>query len=241
VGLTPEQVEYYNVANQFAADELAPHAARWDEEKIFPEEALRKAAALGFGGMFVRADVGGTGLSRSDSVPIIEALAGADTSTTAYLTIHNMVAGLVDAYGSADQRTAWLPKLLTMEHFASYCLTEAGAGSDAASLKTRAVREGDHYVINGSKQFISGGGRSDVYAVMVRTADTGADGITCVLVPAGTPGLSFGKQERKLGWNTQPTAAVFLENVRVPVANRLGKEGEGFRIAMRALDGGRSK
>lgn len=240
-GLSASAQEYHAVAKSFADTELAPFASKWDEEHFFPEEALRKAAALGFGGMYVSPDHGGSGLSRADSIPIVEALAGADTSTTAYLTIHNMVAWMVDTFGSEELKGRFLPSLVSMEHFASYCLTEPNAGSDAASLATRAVKDGDDYVLNGSKMFISGGGRSDVYAVMARTGDagSGANGISCFLVPHPSPGLTFGKQERKLGWRTQPTSAVFFENVRVPAANMVGKEGDGFRIAMRGLNGGR--
>lgn len=240
-GLSPEAQEYYNVAKAFADNEFAPHAAKWDEEHFFPEEALRKAAGLGFGGLYVSPDFGGSGMTREDSMPVIEALASADTSTTAYLTIHNMCAWMIDKFASKQLKEQWLPSLITMEKFASYCLTEPNAGSDAASLQTRAVREGDEYVLNGSKAFISGGGRSDVYVVMCRTGapNSGAKGISCVLVPKDAPGLSFGKQERKLGWNSQPTAQVFFENVRIPVSNRLGEEGEGFKFAMRGLNGGR--
>jgi hypothetical protein len=181
-------------------------------------------------------------MTREESIPVIEALASADTSTTAYLTIHNMCAWMIDRFASSPAlKEQWLPSLVTMDKFASYCLTEPNAGSDAASLQTRAERQGDSYVLNGSKAFISGGGRSDLYVVMCRTgpADSGAKGISCVLVPKDTPGLSFGKQERKLGWNSQPTSAVFFEDCRVPVSNRLGAEGEGFKFAMRGLNGGR--
>jgi alkylation response protein AidB-like acyl-CoA dehydrogenase len=225
---------------------MAPFAADWDERKHFPADVLRKAAALGFGAMYARPEFGGTGLTRSDALPIVEALAGACTSTAAYLTIHNMCAWMVDTYGGDELRRAYLPSLATMELFSSYCLTEPNAGSDAASLQTRAAKDaGGDYVLNGSKAFISGGGRSDLYLVMARTggataaAAAGAAGISAFLVPAGSPGLSFGKQEKKLGWNTQPTAAVFFENVRVPASHRIGEEGHGFRYAMAGLDGGR--
>ncbi len=237
--LSEEQRAFQRVARDFAAAEFAPYAARWDEEKIFPEDALRKAAALGFAGVYVREDVGGAGLSREDGTVIFEELAAGCTSTAAYISIHNMTAWMIDGFGSAAQRRRWLPKLTSMEHFASYCLTEPGAGSDAAALRTRAERMGDHYVLNGTKAFISGGGRSEIYVAMVRTGAQGANGISALVVESGTPGLSFGKQERKLGWNSQPTSMVIFEDCRVPLGNRLGEEGDGFKIAMAALDGGR--
>ena len=210
LGLTPDQAQFHDLAKAFARDELAPHVAEWDDKHVFPEDALRKAASLGFGGLYVDPAFGGIGLSRLDGSIIIEALASADTSTTAYLTIHNMVASMIGSYATDDVKRRLLTPLCSMQLFASYCLTEPNAGSDAAALATRAVSDGSDYIINGSKAFISGGGRSDVYAVMVRTGGPGASGISCVLVERGTPGLTFGKQERKLGWNTQPTSAVFL-------------------------------
>lgn len=237
--LSEEQGSFKDVAKDFAANEIAPFAARWDEDHVFPEETLRKAAELGFAGIYVRDDVGGSGLTRLDAAVIFEELAAACPSTAAYLSIHNMAAWMIDRFGSDDQRRRWLPGLTTMRSFASYCLTEPGAGSDAASLKTRAERDGDHYVLNGSKAFISGGGRSDVYVVMVRTGGPGPKGISTVVVEKDTPGLSFGKQEQKLGWHSQPTAMVLFDDCRIPLANRLGAEGEGFRIAMMGLDGGR--
>jgi alkylation response protein AidB-like acyl-CoA dehydrogenase len=237
--LSEDQRAFRDAAREFAAGEMAPHAAAWDEEKIFPEDALRKAAALGFAGIYVRDDVGGSGLTRLDAAIIFEELAAGCTSTAAYISIHNMASWMIDRFGSDAQRRAFLPKLTSMEHFASYCLTEPGAGSDAAALKTGAERDGDVYVLNGSKAFISGGGRSDIYVVMCRTGGAGPKGISTLVVPKDTPGLSFGKQERKLGWNSQPTAMVNFENARVPVANRLGEEGDGFKIAMMGLDGGR--
>jgi alkylation response protein AidB-like acyl-CoA dehydrogenase len=237
--LSEEQRAFRDMAQDFARREMAPFADAWDEEKIFPVETLRKAAALGFGGIYVREDVGGSGLSRLDAAVIFEELAGGCTSTAAYISIHNMAAWMIDHFGSADTRRAFLPPLCSMEQFASYCLTEPGAGSDAASLKTRAERDGDHYVLNGTKAFISGGGRSDTYVVMCRTGGEGPKGISALVVPGDTPGLSFGKQERKMGWNSQPTAMVIFENVRVPAANLLGAEGDGFKIAMMGLDGGR--
>jgi alkylation response protein AidB-like acyl-CoA dehydrogenase len=237
--LAEEQIAFRDMARTFAAEEFAPRAARWDEERIFPEDSLRKAAALGFAGIYVRGDVGGSDLTRLDAALIFEELAAGCPSTAAYISIHNMASWMIDRWGTEDQRARWLPKLASMEHFASYCLTEPGAGSDAASLRTRAERAGDHYILNGEKAFISGGGRSDIYVCMVRTGSEGADGVTCLAVEAGTPGLSFGAQERKMGWNSQPTSAVIFQDCRVPVANRIGAEGQGFRIAMQGLDGGR--
>ena len=237
--LTEDQRAFQATARQFARDEMMPHARDWDEGEIFPVEALRAAAALGFAGIYVKDDVGGSGLNRLDAALIFEELAQGCTSTAAYISIHNMVAWMIDRFGGDAQRKRFLPKLCTMEHFASYCLTEPGSGSDAASLTTKARRDGDHYVLDGAKAFISGGGRSDIYLVMARTGENGPRGISCIAVEKGTPGLSFGAQEKKLGWKTQPTAAVLFENCRVPVANRIGAEGEGFRIAMAGLDGGR--
>ncbi len=237
--LSEEQRAFQDMARDFAAAEMLPFAAEWDRDEVFPVDALRKAAALGFGGIYVRDDVGGSALSRLDAAIIFEELATGCTSTAAYISIHNMAAWMIDRFGSDDQRHAFLPKLMTMEHFASYCLTEPGAGSDAGSLRTRAERDGDDYVLNGSKAFISGGGASDVYVVMCRTGEEGPKGISTLVVPKGTEGLSFGKKEKKLGWNSQPTAMVIFENARVPAANRLGAEGDGFKIAMSGLDGGR--
>src|SRR5215510_9396926 len=237
--LTDEQRAFQDTARDFARAEMMPFAREWDENEVFPLAALRKAAALGFGGLYLREDVGGSALNNLDAVIIYEELARGCTSTTAYISIHNMAAWMIDRFGSDAQRQKFLPKLATMEHFASYCLTEPGSGSDAASLATRAVRDGDDYVLNGTKAFISGGSVSDVYVTMVRTGDAGPKGISCLLVEKGTPGLSFGKKEKKLGWNTQPTAMVIFDDCRVPVANRLGEEGNGFKIAMMGLDGGR--
>jgi alkylation response protein AidB-like acyl-CoA dehydrogenase len=237
--LTEEQRAFQDTASTFARSEMAPHARDWDESEVFPVEALRKAAALGFGGVYVREDVGGSALSNLDAVIIYEELAKGCTSTTAYISIHNMAAWMIDRFGADAQRHRFLPKLCTMEHFASYCLTEPGAGSDAASLATRAVRDGDHYVLNGAKAFISGAGTSDLYVCMVRTGGTGPKGISCLVVETGTPGLGFGAPEKKLGWKSQPTAMVTFEDCRVPVANRIGEEGQGFSIAMAGLDGGR--
>ena len=237
--LSEEQRAFQETARAFAREEMAPHAADWDEGCIFPVDTLRRAAALGFAGIYCAEQHGGSGLSRLDAALIFEELAAACPSTAAYISIHNMAAWMIDRFGNEAQRGRWLPRLTTMEHFASYCLTEPAAGSDAAALRTRAAADGDGYVLDGAKAFISGGSTSDIYVVMVRTGEEGAKGITCLIVEDGTPGLSFGKKERKLGWNSQPTAAVVFENCRVPKANRLGTEGEGFAIAMRGLDGGR--
>ena len=237
--LTEDQRAFQATARQFARDEMMPWAREWDENETFPAATLRKAAALGFGGIYVKDDVGGTDLTRLDATVIFEELAQGCTSTAAYISIHNMAAWMIDAFGGEAQRRRFLPKLCTMEHFASYCLTEPDSGSDAASLKTRAVRDGDHYVLNGSKAFISGGGVSDIYVCMVRTGAPGPKGISCIVVEKGTPGLSYGAQEKKLGWKSQPTAMVMFENCRVPVTNLIGAEGQGFKIAMAGLDGGR--
>lgn len=237
--LTEDQIAIRDMAQGFAAETLAPHAVRWDDEKHFPVEEMRQAAALGMGGVYIAEDVGGSGLTRLDAALIFEALSTACPTVAAYISIHNMCAWMIDRYGSQEQRQTYLPKLCTMEHLASYCLTEPGAGSDAAALKTRAVRDGDHYVLDGQKQFISGAGVSDIYVVMVRTGEAGPSGISTIVVEKGTPGLSFGANEKKMGWNAQPTRAVIFENCRVPVANRIGPEGIGFKIAMAGLDGGR--
>jgi alkylation response protein AidB-like acyl-CoA dehydrogenase len=237
--LSEEQRAFQATARTFARDEMMPNARTWDEGEIFPVDALRKAARLGFGGIYVKEDVGGSALSRLDAALIFEELAQGCTSTAAYISIHNMAAWMIDAFGSAETRKKFLPKLCTMDHFASYCLTEPNAGSDAANLSTRARREGEYYILDGSKAFISGGGVSDIYVVMARTGESGPRGISCIAVEKGAPGLSFGAQEKKLGWKTQPTAMVMFENCRVPVSNRIGVEGQGFKIAMAGLDGGR--
>jgi alkylation response protein AidB-like acyl-CoA dehydrogenase len=237
--LSDEQRAFAETARTFARGEWLPQAPGWDEHADFPVEALRRAAALGFAGIYAGEEFGGSGLGRLDATIIFEELAAACVSTAAYLSIHNMAAWMIDRFGTRDQRARFLPGLMTMAHFASYCLTEPGSGSDAAALATRAVRDGDDYVLNGTKAFISGGSVSDLYVTMVRTGGAGAQGISCLVVEKGVPGLSFGKKERKLGWNTQPTAMVIFEDCRVPVANRLGEEGDGFKIAMMGLDGGR--
>jgi len=237
--MTEAQQEFRELALDFAKGELLPHAARWDEEKHFPVDALRHAASLGFGGIYVSEEFGGIGLGRKDAAVIFEALAYGDVPTTAYLTIHNMNCFVLDRFGTQEQKERWLPRMTAMELLSSYCLTEPGAGSDAAALATAAARDGDDYVLTGAKAFISGGGASDVYIVLARTGGPGPGGVSCFLVEAGAPGLSFGKQEVKLGWNCQPTAVVNLDGVRVPAAQRIGAEGEGFKIAMAGLDGGR--
>lgn len=237
--LTEDQRAVEDMARRFAAEKLAPHAAEWDATEHFPVEVMREAAALGFAGIYVKSDVGGSEMSRLDAAIIMEELSAGCTATAAFISIHNMASWMIDRFGSEEQRRRFLPKLTTMEKIASYCLTEPGSGSDAAALKTKAVKDGDHYVLNGSKAFISGAGVSDIYVCMVRTGEDGPKGISCLVIEKGTPGLSFGKKERKMGWNAQPTAQVIFDNCRVPVANRIGAEGEGFRIAMMGLDGGR--
>jgi alkylation response protein AidB-like acyl-CoA dehydrogenase len=237
--LPEDQIAIRDMARDFAAERIAPKALEWDEAKHLPLDVLREAAALGMGGVYIGEDVGGSGLTRLDAALIFEALAMGCPTVSAFLSIHNMCAWMIDRYGAAEQRRRWLPGLCSMELVASYCLTEPGAGSDAAALKTTARREGDEYVLNGSKQFISGAGASGLYVVMVRTGGEGPSGISTVVVEGDTPGLSFGANERKMGWNAQPTRAVIFEDCRVPVANRLGPEGIGFKIAMAGLDGGR--
>ena len=237
--LNEDQIAVRDMARDFAAEKIAPFALKWDEEKHFPVEVMREAASLGIGGIYIKDDVGGSALTRFDAALIFEALAQGCPTVSSFISIHNMASWMIDAYGSSEQRHKWLPKLCTMELLASYCLTEPGAGSDAAALRTRAVREGDHYVLNGQKQFISGAGSTDLLVAMVRTGDAGPGGISTIVIDSKTPGVSFGANERKMGWNAQPTRAVIFENARVPVANRLGDEGIGFKIAMAGLDGGR--
>jgi alkylation response protein AidB-like acyl-CoA dehydrogenase len=234
-----EQRAFAETARAFAREEWLPQAPGWDERGEFPVASLRRAAELGFAGIYVGDEFGGSGLGRVDATIIFEELAAACVSTAAFMTVHNMAAWMIDRFGNREQRARFLPELMTMAHLASYCLTEPGSGSDAAALATRAVRDGDEYVLNGTKAFISGGSVSDVYLTMVRTGGAGPKGISCLVVEKNAPGLSFGKKERKLGWNTQPTAMVIFEDCRVPVANRLGEEGDGFKIAMMGLDGGR--
>jgi alkylation response protein AidB-like acyl-CoA dehydrogenase len=237
--LDSDQIAVRDMARTFADEVFAPKALAWDEAKHFPVAEMRKAAALGMGGVFIAEDVGGSGLSRLTATLIFEALATGCPTVAAYMSIHNMTAWLIDAHGSDQQRKLWLPKLCTMEYLASYCLTEPSAGSDAAALTTRAVRDGEHYVLNGQKQFISGAGSADLYVVMARTGGDGPSGISAFVVPGDTAGLSFGASERKMGWNAQPTRAVMFQDARVPAGNLLGREGQGFKIAMAGLDGGR--
>ena len=237
--LSEDQNAIAEMARDFADTKIAPFALEWDENKHFPVETLREAASLGLAAIYTSEDFGGSGLSRMDAVLIFEALATGCPTISAFLSIHNMCCWMIDSFGSAEQRAAYLPDMVTMAKIASYCLTEPGAGSDAGALKTKAVREGDHYIVNGSKQFISGAGTSEVYIVMVRTGEDGPKGISTLIIDKNTPGLSFGANEKKMGWNAQPTRAVNFDNVRVPVANRLGDEGQGFKIAMSGLNGGR--
>ncbi|MGZ8804515.1 MAG: acyl-CoA dehydrogenase family protein [Microbacterium sp.] len=239
-----ERAAIIEAVRDFAQAEIAPHALEWDEQKHFPRETLGMAGELGLGGIYVREDVGGSALTRSDAVAIVEELAKADPSIAAFITIHNMVAWMIDSYGSEEQRHTWLPRLTAMTDFGSYCLTEPGAGSDAAAITTSAIRVtgadgADEFVLTGVKQFISGGGEASVYVVMARTGDPGARGITAFLVPADAAGLSFGQNEKKMGWNAQPTRQVILDEVRVPASAVLGSLGQGFKIAMSALNGGR--
>lgn len=239
-GLDDDERVIVETAAGFAAKKLAPFALAWDADKHFPVAELREAAQLGMGAIYCREDAGGSGLRRLDGVRIFEQLAYADPAVAAFLSIHNMCAWMVDAYGTDEQRATWLPRVAAMDTVASYCLTEPGAGSDAAALATRAERDGDHYVLTGVKQFISGAGASDLYVVMARTGGAGPKGVSTFLVENGTPGLSFGAQERKMGWHAQPTAQVIFDQVRVPAANLLGGvEGTGFGIAMNGLNGGR--
>ncbi len=237
--LNDDQTAIYDAARTFAAAEFAPHSARWDREHHFPVDVMRRAAELGFAGIYVREDVGGSALGRLDAALIFEALSYGDIAVSAFLSIHNMASWMIDRYGSQELRQRLLPQMTTMALIGSYCLTEPGSGSDAAALTTTARRDGDHYVLNGSKAFISGAGVSDLYVVMVRTGEAGPKGISTLVVEKGTPGLSFGAPEHKMGWNAQPTALVNFDDCHVPIANRIGEEGEGFKIAMSGLDGGR--
>jgi len=237
--LTDEQLQIQEMARQFTADAITPHAAEWDEKHIFPRDTIRAAAELGFASIYVSEESGGIGLGRLEAALIMEAMAYGCPSTSAFISIHNMASWMVDTFGSQAIKDKYLPSLITMERIASYCLTEPSSGSDAAALKTRAVLDGDHYVVNGSKQFISGAGENEIYVTMVRTGADGPKGISCLVIEKDMPGVSFGANERKLGWHSQPTRQVTFEDVRVPVENRVGGEGEGFRFAMMGLDGGR--
>ncbi len=237
--LTSDQREIQDLARRFTADAITPNAAEWDEKHIFPRDTIRAAGELGFGSIYVSEEWGGIGLGRMEAALIMEAMAYGCPSTSAFISIHNMASWMIDTYGGQAVKEKYLPGMVPMEVLGSYCLTEAGSGSDAAALKTRAVRDGDHYVVSGSKQFISGGGQNEVYVVMVRTGADGPKGISCVVIEKDMPGVSFGARERKLGWHSQPTAQVNFDEVRVPVENLLGQEGQGFSIAMSGLDGGR--
>jgi alkylation response protein AidB-like acyl-CoA dehydrogenase len=237
--LTDEQRQIQEMARQFTADAIIPHAAEWDEKHIFPRGVIREAAGLGFGAIYVSEEHGGIGLGRLEAALVMEAMAYGCPSTSAFISIHNMTAWMLDRFGSAELKARYLPSMVTMERMGSYCLTEPGSGSDAAALKTKAVKDGDHYVVTGSKAFISGGGENEVYLTMVRTGEEGPKGISCLVIEKAMEGVSFGAQERKLGWHSQPTSQVNLDGVRVPAENLLGGEGEGFRIAMMGLDGGR--
>jgi alkylation response protein AidB-like acyl-CoA dehydrogenase len=237
--LTSDQQAIQDMARQFAAKELTPNAAKWDQTKHFPIDVIKKSAELGFCGVYVDPEVGGTGLSRLDASIIFEELAAGCPSTTAYITIHNMVTWMIDSFGSQELRETWCPKMTSGQALGSYCLTEPNSGSDAASLKTRAVKKGDKYVLNGTKAFVSGGGAGDVMVVMARTGDDSPKGISSFVVPAHAKGISYGENEKKMGWNSQPTRILNFDSVEIPAGNLLGQEGEGFKIAMKGLDGGR--
>ncbi len=237
--LTEEQSLIQDMARQFSDNELAPNAQKWDHEKFLDRSVFEKAAELGFMGIYQQEEFGGTGLGRLESALVFEQLARGDISHTAMITIHNMATWMIDRFGSDELRAKYVPKLCSAEYIASYCLTEPGSGSDAASLSTKAVRDGDEYVLNGTKTFISGASWSDIYVVMARTSDDGARGVSTFVIEKDTPGLSFGAIERKMGWNAQPTAQVIMEDCRIPASNRVGAEGDGFKFAMAGLDGGR--
>ena len=237
--LTDDQREIQELARRFTADRITPFAGEWDEKHHFPRDVVQAAAELGFGAIYVSEESGGIGLGRLEAALIMEAMAYGCPSTSAFISIHNMAAWMLDRFGSAEIKDRYLHRLVGAEWLASYCLTEPSSGSDAAALKTRAVRDGDHYVVTGTKQFISGGGENELYLVMCRTGEEGPKGISCLAIERDMPGVSFGANEKKLGWHSQPTRAVILEEVRVPAANLVGAEGEGFRIAMMGLDGGR--
>jgi alkylation response protein AidB-like acyl-CoA dehydrogenase len=237
--LTDDQLQIQEMARKFTADAITPFAAEWDEKHVFPKDTIREAAELGFGAIYVSEESGGIGLGRLEAALIMEAMAYGCPSTSAFISIHNMASWMIDRFGSDEVKQKYLPSLITMETMSSYCLTEPSSGSDAAALKTKAVLDGDHYVVSGSKAFTSGGGANDLMVAMVRTGEEGPKGISCLVIEKDFKGVSFGAQERKLGWHSQPTAQVNFDEVRVPVANRVGAEGEGFRIAMMGLDGGR--
>ena len=237
--LTEDQRSIQEMARRFTADRVVPFAAGWDQRSEFPRDTIVEAAGLGFGSIYISEEAGGIGLGRMEAALIMEAMAYGCPSFSAFISIHNMASWMIDCYGEPDVKARYLPDLVPMTRIASYCLTEPGSGSDAAALRTRAVRDGDHYVVNGSKAFISGAGVNEVYVTMVRTGEDGPRGVSCLVIDKDTPGVSFGANEHKMGWRNQPTAVVNFDNARVPVANRLGAEGEGFKIAMSGLDGGR--
>jgi alkylation response protein AidB-like acyl-CoA dehydrogenase len=237
--LTDDQLAIQDMARRFTADSITPHAAEWDKQHVFPRDTIKAAAELGFAAIYVSEDSGGAGLGRLEAALVMEAMAYGCPSTSAFVSIHNMAGWMLDRFGSANVKAKYLPRLVGMEWMASYCLTEPSSGSDAAALKTTAVRKGDHWVVNGTKQFISGAPENELYLTMVRTGEDGPKGISCLAIEKGMPGVSFGAPEKKLGWHSQPTAALILEDVRVPAENLVGGEGEGFRIAMMGLDGGR--
>lgn len=237
--LTEDQIAFAETARQFADQELAPYAAKWDKEHYFPKEVIKKAGTLGFCGLYTPESEGGLGLSRLDSSIIFEQLATGCTATTAMMTIHNMATWMIATWGTEKVKQQWCPELVMGEKLASYCLTEPGSGSDAAAMRTTAKRDGDEYVLNGSKMFISGAGETEVLVVMVRTGGDGAKGVSAVVVPADCEGVIYGKAEEKMGWNAQPTRLITFDNVRIPVDNLLGEEGQGFTFAMMGLDGGR--
>ena len=237
--LSEDQLAIQEMARRFTADNITPHAASWDEEHIFPRDTIKAAAELGFAAIYVSEESGGIGLGRLESALIMEAMAYGCPATSSFISIHNMSAWMIDCFGGDTVKAKFLPGLVTMEKMASYCLTEPGSGSDAAALRTTARLEGEHYIVNGTKQFISGAGVNDIYVTMVRTGVEGPKGISCLVIEKGMEGVSFGAPERKLGWNASPTAQVIFENVKVPVENRVGAEGDGFRFAMAGLDGGR--
>ncbi len=237
--LTDDQREIQELARRFTADRITPHAAEWDEKHIFPRETIKAAAELGFAAIYVSEESGGIALGRLEAALIMEAMSYGCPSTSAFISIHNMAAWMIDRFGSAAVKDKYLPSMVTMDRLGSYCLTEPGSGSDAAALKTRAVRDGDDWIVTGSKQFISGAGENEVYVTMVRTGEDGPKGISCLVIEKDMPGVSFGANEKKLGWHSQPTRQVIFDGVRVPAANMVGGEGEGFRIAMMGLDGGR--
>ena len=237
--LTDDQLAIQDMARKFTADAITPHAAEWDEKAHFPRDVIKQAAELGFASIYVSEEAGGIGLGRLEAALIMEAMSYGCPATSAFISIHNMASWMIDRFGDDAVKAKFLPGLVTMDQIASYCLTEPGSGSDAAALKTTAKLEGDHYIVNGTKQFISGAGVNDIYVTMVRTGAPGAKGISCLVIEKDMAGVSFGAKERKLGWNASPTAQVIFDNVKVPVENRVGVEGDGFRFAMAGLDGGR--